>query len=651
MLFRLSDVSKSFGGQEVLRLVNFQMNPGEHVGLVGRNGAGKTTLLRLISGVEQPDSGVIDRPRDLRFGVLDQEVNFSGQTSVLDAALGAFSLLAGLESRMRDLEHRMAVASGEALDRLLEQYSTAQHSYEHEGGFTYHARAEAALIGLGFEREDFGKQASNLSGGEKNRLGLARLLLTEPDILLLDEPTNHLDVEATEWLEDFLSGYGSAYIIISHDRFFLDHTALRVLELERGRVDSYKGNYSHYLVAREERRSQQQRAFEQQQELVSRTEEFIRRNLAGQKTKQAKSRRKMLERLERVEGVTEERSARFKLRATIRTGDQVLVLDRLQIGFEGRALASNISLTLRRGERLGIIGANGTGKTTLLRTIVGERPKMRGNVIWGSNVNVGYYDQSLATIDERNLVADEIRSLASASVTDGEIRRYLARFLFSGDDVYKPVSVLSGGEKGRLALAKLIYSRANVLVLDEPTNHLDIAAREALEDALNDFDGTILTVSHDRYFLDRIATQILYFGQKDEQIRVEHFNGTYSEFYDEHHRKLALDEPSTKTEVIAPPAPKHQVSRREKAPKKVKRAAVVAPDEVAAKIAVLEGEMQQLSQVLASDEVARDRERLLALAEEYQDMDDRLKTLYSEWESAVAAEAALAEETRPASSA
>jgi ATP-binding cassette subfamily F protein 3 len=224
MLFRLSDVSKSFGGQEVLRLVNFQINPGEHLGLVGRNGAGKTTVLRLISGVEQPDSGVIDRPRDLRFGVLDQEVNFSGQTSVLDAALGAFSRLAELESRMRDLEHRMAVASGEALDRLLEQYSTAQHSYEHEGGFTYHARAEAALIGLGFEREDFSKQASNLSGGEKNRLGLARLLLTEPDILLLDEPTNHLDVEATEWLEDFLSGYGSAYIIISHDRFFLDHT-------------------------------------------------------------------------------------------------------------------------------------------------------------------------------------------------------------------------------------------------------------------------------------------------------------------------------------------------------------------------------------------------------------------------------------------
>jgi ATP-binding cassette subfamily F protein 3 len=248
MLFRLSDVSKSFGGQEVLRLVNFQINPGEHVGLVGRNGAGKTTLLRLIWG-RAAGFRAIDRPRDLRFGVLDQEVNFSGQTSVLDAALGAFSLLAELESRLRDLEHRMAVASGEGLDRLLEQYSTAQHSYEHEGGFTYHARAEAALIGLGFEREDFGKQASNLSGGEKNRLGLARLLLTEPDILLLDEPTNHLDVEATEWLEDFLSGYGSAYIIISHDRFFLDHTALRVLELERGRVDSYKGNYSHYLVA------------------------------------------------------------------------------------------------------------------------------------------------------------------------------------------------------------------------------------------------------------------------------------------------------------------------------------------------------------------------------------------------------------------
>jgi ATP-binding cassette subfamily F protein 3 len=280
----------------------------------------------------------------------------------------------------------------------------------------------------------------------------------------------------------------------------------------------------------------------------------------------------------------------------------------------------------------------------MLRTIVGERPSLRGNVIWGTNVNIGYYDQSLATIDERNLVIDEIRSLAPSSVTDGELRGYLARFLFSGDDVYKPVSVLSGGEKGRLALAKLIYSRANVLLLDEPTNHLDIAAREALEDALNDFDGTIITVSHDRYFLDRIATQILYFGQTEHHVRVDHFDGTYSEFYEEHHRKaVVLSESPIDAETVPPQSqtPQRQAGKREKPAKKGKQT-VIAPDVVAARIAALEGEMQELSQMLASDEVARDRERLLALAEQYQDMDDRLKTLYTEWEIAVAEEASQA---------
>ncbi|MBO0797653.1 MAG: ABC-F family ATP-binding cassette domain-containing protein, partial [Blastocatellia bacterium] len=303
MLFRLDEVTKSYGAQEVLSGVEFQINPGEHVGLVGRNGAGKTTILRMIAGTETADSGVIDRLRGLRIGILAQHVDFSGQTTVMDAALEVFDKLRALEDRMRELEHRMTEAVDEELERVMHAYSEAQHAYEHEGGFSYHARAESVLQGLGFSKAEFEKRAESLSGGEKNRLGLARLLLLEPDILLLDEPTNHLDVEAVEWLEEFLADYRSAYLIISHDRFFLDHTVNRVLDLENGRIESYRGNYSDFLVEKEERREQLQKAYEQQQELIAKTEDFIRRNLAGQKTKQAKSRRNMLERMERLENV------------------------------------------------------------------------------------------------------------------------------------------------------------------------------------------------------------------------------------------------------------------------------------------------------------------------------------------------------------
>lgn len=631
MLFRFSDVCKSYGAQQVLRAVSFQVNPGEHVGLVGRNGAGKTTILRLIAESETPDSGSIDRLRGLRLGVLSQHVDFDGDRSVLDTALEVFAELQALESRLRDLEHEMTEASGDRLTTILDRYSEAQHAYEHAGGFSYHARAEAVLLGLGFTTDEFGKAVGNLSGGEKNRLGLARLLLLEPDVLLLDEPTNHLDVEAVEWLEDFLSAYKSAYIIVSHDRFFLDHTVGRVLDLEAGRVDSYKGNYSDYLEERQERREAQQRAFEQQQELIARTEEFIRRNIAGQKTKQAKSRRKMLERLERIASVNDADTANFKLPSTARTGDQVLIVERLTIGFPTRALARDITLTLRRGERLGIIGGNGTGKTTFLRTILGKLPALEGESRWGAGVSIGYYDQQLRMVDDRHTVIEELRTIAPASVTDGELRGFLGRFLFSGDDVFKSVAALSGGEKGRLAIAKLIYSRANVLVLDEPTNHLDIASCEALEDALNEYGGTILTVSHDRYFLDRIATRILFFS---EQGGVEDFDGAYTEFYEAHHRPPdpPAEEKKPDKQLSAAKSAAKSASSGKHSGKKVRPP---APEEIEAEIHSVEGEVAALAELLASEDVARDWERLHSLNEQYQSLDARLQDLYRRWEQSL----------------
>src|SRR5687767_5043887 len=529
MLFRLSEVHKSYGTQDVLRGASLQVNPGEHVGLVGRNGAGKTTIFRLVRGEETADRGEVVRARGVKLGLLDQHVHFKPGSTVHESALAAFGRLQQIEHEMHELEHRMA-EPGDDLEKILERYSDLQQEFEHEGGFEYAARAESILQGLGFEREMWSLETEKLSGGQQNRLGLACLLLAAPDVLLLDEPTNHLDVNAVEWLEEFLRDYASAFVIISHDRYFLDRSCRRIIELENGRAANYTGNYSDYLDEREERREAQQRAYDNQQQLIAKTEEFIRRNIAGQKTKQAKSRRKMLEKLERLDAVRKDQSSGdFRLQAIERTGNHVLTVTDLAVGYPEKLLARDITFILRRGECLGIIGPNGSGKTTFLRTILKTIEPLAGEVRWGTKVEVGYYAQQLDDLDDRNEIIMELRRVAPSNATAGELRSFLAKFLFTGDDVYKHVRDLSGGEKGRLALAKLIYSRVNVLVLDEPTNHLDIASREALEEALSAYEGTILTISHDRYFLDKVATQILALNGEGG---AEHYDGDYTEYHD-----------------------------------------------------------------------------------------------------------------------
>jgi ATP-binding cassette subfamily F protein 3 len=628
MLFRLSDVHKSYGSQDVLRGASLQINPGEHVGLVGRNGAGKTTVFRLVSNEETPDSGDVVRARGLRLGLLAQHVHFEPGSTVHESALAAFGHLQQIEHEMHELEHQMAQPNDD-LEAVLERYSELQHQFEREGGFEYTAKAEAILQGLGFERESWDLETEKLSGGQQNRLGLARLLLAEPDVLLLDEPTNHLDVNSVEWLEEFLSTYNSAYVIISHDRYFLDRACRRIIELELGRASSYTGNYSAYLVEREVRREAQQRAYDNQQHLISKTEEFIRRNLAGQKTKQAKSRRKMLEKLERVENVRPDQSSGdFRLQSIERAGTQVLIVEDATVGYPGKVLASDITFTLRRGECLGIIGPNGSGKTTFIKTVLGKLSTLAGKVNWGTKVQVGYYAQQLDDLDDRNEIIMELRRVAPSTVTAGELRSFLAKFLFTGDDVYKRVGDLSGGEKGRLALAKLIYSRVNVLVLDEPTNHLDIPSREALEEALDAFQGTIITISHDRYFLDRVATQILALNGAGG---AEHYDGDYTEYHDwkaakkteAAQEKLA----SAKTrETLARPKTKAADAKGRKKP--VTRAA----QSIEAEIAEAEKRLALLSGQLGQPEVARDPARLKVINEEYGATDARLRELYEEWE-------------------
>ncbi len=644
MLFRLSDVYKSYGVQDVLRGASLQVNAGDHVGLVGRNGAGKSTIFRLVRAEETADRGDVIRARGVKLGLLDQHVHFKPGSTVHESALAAFGRLQQIEHEMHELEHRMA-ETGDDLEKVLERYSDLQHEFEHEGGFEYAARAESILQGLGFDREMWSLQTEKLSGGQQNRLGLACLLLAAPDVLLLDEPTNHLDVNAVEWLEEFLQDYPAAYVIVSHDRYFLDRSCRRIIELENGRASNYTGNYSDYLIEREERREAQQRAYDNQQQLIAKTEEFIRRNIAGQKTKQAKSRRKMLEKLERIDAVRPDQSSGdFRLQAIERTGNHVLTVNKLSIGYKDKLLASDISFILRRGECLGIIGPNGSGKTTFLKTILNKLDPLGGEVRWGTKVQIGYYAQQLDDLDDRNEIIMELRRVAPSAATAGELRSFLAKFLFTGDDVYKHVRDLSGGEKGRLALAKLIYSRVNVLVLDEPTNHLDIPSREALEEALSAYEGTIVTISHDRYFLDRVATQIL---ALDGLEGAEHYDGDYTEYHDwklgrRETSASVMDEENLVTVAQAPlaeePAPP-PVKKTPSPPKKPgvkvvkkKKPEARTPELVETEIARAEKRLNEISEQMGTPEVARDAERLIALNEEYHQTEALLRGLYDEWD-------------------
>lgn len=655
MLFRLSDVHKSYGTQDVLRGTSLQINPGEHVGLVGRNGAGKTTIFRLVSGEESADRGDVVRARGVRLGLLAQHVQFEPGTTVHESALAAFGHLQQIEHEMHELEHRMA-EPGVDLEKILERYSQLQHDFEREGGFEYAAKAESILLGLGFARETWSLETEKLSGGQQNRLGLARLLLAEPDVLLLDEPTNHLDVIGVEWLEEYLQTYASAFVIVSHDRYFLDRVCKRIIDLENGKASSYTGNYSDYLIEREVRREAQQRAYDNQQQLIAKTEEFIRRNIAGQKTKQAKSRRKMLEKLDRLDAVRPDQSSGdFRLQSIERAGNHVLTVAKAAIGYPEVLLARDISFILRRGECLGIIGPNGSGKTTFLKTVLKKIPPLEGEIRWGTKVQIGYYAQQLDDLDDRNEVIMELRRVALPGATAGELRSFLAKFLFTGDDVYKKVLDLSGGEKGRLALAKLIYSRVNVLVLDEPTNHLDIPSREALEDALDAYQGTILTISHDRYFLDRIATQVL---ALDGEGNAEHYEGDYTEYHDWKASRTAgrasgqplsdalieqkPEEESASPRIASQSIAESKPSRKQKPASKPAKPAIKVikkkqaeprtQQTVETEITAAETKLGEISEEISKPEVARDPNRLIALSADYDRAEARLRELYEEWE-------------------
>jgi len=532
MLARFNDVSMSFGAFDLFAHASFELREGQKTGLIGPNGAGKTTLLRLLEAPDTASSGSIVRRSGLRVGRLEQIPDL-GDATVFDIALEPFDSLIQAERRIGELE--AAITERPDDESLLTEYSELQHKFEFDGGYRYRAQTEAALFGVGFGRDRFQSPACELSGGEKNRLALARLLLANVDLLLLDEPTNHLDIRAIEWLEHFLRESPRAILLVSHDRFFLDRVVDRIVEVNHGRVEDYTGNYSAYLHQRDQRRAVQEKQWRRQQEEIARKEDFIRRNLAGQKTKQAQSRRNELERMERIERPDTERpQVRFRMGTTVRIGRFAVTTRNLEIGYPGAVIGRGFDLDIERGQRWALVGPNGSGKTTLLRTCTGRLKPLGGDLNWDERLRIGYYDQQLEDLDLETTVLGELRSI-DANATDGDLRSFLALFLFRGDDVGKPVRALSGGEKSRLALARIIYATPPLPALDEPTNHLDIPAREALEQALDAYPGTMMFVTHDRRLVERIATHILYISEEGPRVfdRFDEFERWLADTVDE----------------------------------------------------------------------------------------------------------------------
>jgi ATP-binding cassette subfamily F protein 3 len=499
-----SNLAKSYGPHDIFEGISLEIPQGAKIALVGPNGSGKTTLLHLLAGLERPSAGAVHRAKGLRVAYLPQQADFQGGGTLWETMLEVFADLRAQAAELRRLEAEMADS---AADEVLRRYGVAMEAFELAGGYTYEQRIGQVLSGLGFEEDDFQCPVTQLSGGQKTRALLARLLLEEPDLLLLDEPTNHLDLAGLEWLEGCLKAWKGAVVVVAHDRAFLDAVVERVWKMAWGGLAQYRGNYSAYTVQRAERLALQQTEYERQQQFIERTEEFIRRHMAGQRTRQARGRQKRLERMERVARPREYRPPSLDLGKALRSGDLVAGFYDLSVGYDPSApLFAVDEFELRRGQRVALLGPNGSGKTTLLRTLLGEVAPLAGRVRVGASVQVGYFAQGHTDLDPEKTVIETI--LDAAEMTAGEARNLLGSYRFSGDDVFKRVGDLSGGEQARVALAVLTLQGANVLILDEPTNHLDIPSQEVLQEALAEFGGTLLIVTHDRYLIRELATHI-----------------------------------------------------------------------------------------------------------------------------------------------
>ncbi len=635
-LLTAHNLARSFGPDDIFDGISVEVPQRARIALVGPNGAGKTTLVNILIGQDLPTEGQVHRAKGLRIGFLPQRPELHGDHSLWEEALTGFAALRQMEARLHDLSERMADAPDDP--QLIEAYGQLQAAFEHAGGYDYETRARMVLTGVGFRPEQYDMPLTQLSGGQKTRALLARLLLEAPDLLVLDEPTNHLDIVAVEWLEHFLGSFPGAVLVVSHDRYFMDRVAQVIWEMEWGTLEVYRGNYSHYLQQRQERHERLMKEFESQAAYIAKEEEYIRRHMAGQNTRQAQGRLKRLETMRRNGRVLtrprgKRREMNLKMRAALRSGDKVLMTKGLRVGYPDKTLFDVPDITLYRGETVALIGPNGAGKSTFLKTVTGQLEALAGQARMGASVKLGYFAQAHELLDEKRSIIDEITT--AKPMLPADARSYLAQFLFTGDDVHRPIASLSGGERGRVALAKLALKGANLLLLDEPTNHLDVDSQEVLQSVLADFAGTVILVSHDRYLIDALASQVWSLRQGEMQV----FEGPYAEFLADRAQRVeaeaAAQAPHTSPDTSPdawPPAngksaadkPAHGLN-----PYQLKKRVA----ELEESIHALEAELQQLESDLAAASAAGDAARVSALGAAYTQAEARLDAVMEEWDA------------------
>jgi len=636
---RVQKLTKSFGIHTIFQNVSFELHRGERIGLIGANGVGKSTLLKCLMGEEEYDAGAFVISEGETIGYLQQNITFDAAVTLRQTISDAWQDVLRCEIQLKETEQAMQHHPDS--QELMNRYSRLQERFEWLGGYEYEAMSRKIIHGLGFAEADMDRPVQSFSGGQKTRINLAKALVCRPDYLFLDEPTNHLDMEMLEWLESYLLSYGGGILIVSHDRYFLDKVTTGILEMENGSITKYKGNYSHYVQQRNQRRKAMESAYEKQQEQIKATEEYIRKYKAGIKSKQARGRQSQLDRVERIELISEGTSLHFAFKPVEECGQKVLVLDDICGGYGDKQLFNHLSLLLRRGESAALIGPNGAGKTTLFQMIMGEKEFDSGHITLGSRVHVGYFAQEHTELHGTWSVMEEIMNEFSYSEEDA--RSVLGGFLFRGDDVYKHIDTLSGGEQARLALLKLFLHGPNFLILDEPTNHLDIPTREILEQALIDFGGTYLVVSHDRYFLDKIAGRMLVLENK----KLKEYLGNYTYYREKEREKeeLAAQELLGKTDTThkKEDAILSAAKDKEKTPKKNNTDATIRKtplygaakkiENIEMKIAELEATLKMYDFQMNLSENQTNAEKMITLTEQYEDTQKKLDEAYEKWET------------------
>lgn len=634
IILQVNNLSKSFVTDEILSNVKLEVQHRDRIALVGRNGAGKSTLLKIIAGQMSYDSGDIIIPKDVNIGYLDQHAGLESDRTIWEEMMTIFEPLKQQEKRLRELEHQMAdpsVYENETnYSRIMAEYDQLQHDFKESGGFQYEADTRSVLHGMKFFPYMYDQLVSSLSGGQRTRLALAKLLLSKPDLLILDEPTNHLDIETLSWLENYLKSYTGAILMVSHDRYFIDQIVNIVYEVSRGKVTKYVGNYSRYLEEKAKQYERDLKMYEQQQDEKAKLEAFIQKNIArASTTNLAKSRRKILERTEWMDApMGDEKSAKFGFDIERQSGNDVLSIDDLSIGYdEKQVISKNIHMRIFRQDRVALVSPNGVGKSTLLKTIVKDLPYITGNIRYGTNVKIGYYDQEQAKLHSNKTVLNELWD-EWPLLNEKEIRTILGQFLFSGDDVLKIVNTLSGGEKARLALAKLMMQKANLLILDEPTNHLDLDSKEVLENALIDYPGTLLFVSHDRYFINKIATKVI---ELSETGTFEYL-GDYDYYVEKKQELMELAEMNSDIqEEKQEKLKKETSSQTNKELKKRERQIRRRLEEIEKEMSNAEEEINKIELQLCEPEVFSDYEKALELQSTLDEIKESHSELEMEW--------------------